>query len=160
MNFLLMQEQFSIILKIVVENYSSWRQDACMIPFEEIDARLGQIGKDRKWLAEATNRSQDSIRTALAPNAADYKRSERLQRDLSQAIEAEELRQKNTLRPLLQNFVLEVGQEQFDRWNAAALGEGKLIRQWALDGLDALAADELLRASATAPLPATGTEGK
>jgi len=61
-----------------------------MIPFEEIDARLSKLGKNRTWLAEKSGRSADSIRGALAPNAPPAKRSELLQKALSDAIEGEE----------------------------------------------------------------------
>lgn len=60
-----------------------------MIPFEDMDERLRILGKTRSWLAEASGRSPDSIRTALAPNAPAAKRSQLLQRALSDAIEAE-----------------------------------------------------------------------
>lgn len=61
-----------------------------MIPFEEIDRRLDAIGKDRKWLAEVTQRSPDSIRAALAPKAHPKQRSSLLQKALSDAIVSEE----------------------------------------------------------------------
>ena len=64
-----------------------------MIPFEEIDTRLDGIDKDRKWLAEVTARSPDSIRAALAPNAHPKQRSSLLQKALSDAIEREEAAQ-------------------------------------------------------------------
>jgi len=35
---------------------------------------------------------------------------------------------------------LEVSAEQFDEWSRAALAEGKILRQWAIDSLDELAA--------------------
>lgn len=61
-----------------------------MIPFDEIDSRLDQLGLDRSWLAEKSGRSPSSIRSALAPNAHPKQRSELLQRALSDAIEREE----------------------------------------------------------------------
>ena len=61
-----------------------------MIPFEEIDARLDALGKDRKWLAEASGRKIASINVALAPNAPAKQRSSLLQKALSDAIKAEE----------------------------------------------------------------------
>jgi SOS-response transcriptional repressor LexA len=61
-----------------------------MIPFEEIDRRLDAISKDRKWLAEVTQRSPDSIRAALAPKAHPKQRSSLLQKALSDAIISEE----------------------------------------------------------------------
>lgn len=64
-----------------------------MIPFDEIDSRLEKLGKDRAWLAQASGRKPDSIRVALAPSAPPSKRSELLQKALSDAIEREEERQ-------------------------------------------------------------------
>ena len=61
-----------------------------MIPFEEIDQRLKALGENRLWLATVTGRSENSIRAALAPRASESKRSELLQRVLSDAIEREE----------------------------------------------------------------------
>jgi hypothetical protein len=64
-----------------------------MIPFEEIDAALKSLGKDRAWLAQESGRKPDSIRVALATNADPKNRSELLQKALSDAIEREQLRQ-------------------------------------------------------------------
>lgn len=64
-----------------------------MIAFDEIDNRLGSIGKDRAWLAAVTERSPASIRAALAPNAPAGKRSSLLQKALSDAIAKEEAAQ-------------------------------------------------------------------
>ena len=64
-----------------------------MIPFEEIDGRLKIIGRNRKWLAETSGKSPDTIRGALATNAPAFKKSESLQRSLSDTIEREESRQ-------------------------------------------------------------------
>jgi hypothetical protein len=60
-----------------------------MIPFEEIDAALKALGKDRAWLAIESGRKPDSIRVALATNADPKNRSELLQKALSDAIERE-----------------------------------------------------------------------
>jgi hypothetical protein len=65
-----------------------------MIPFEEIDTRLAGIGKNRAWLAEMSGRSPSSLRSALAPNAAEKQRSSLLQKALTDAIEGEERRQR------------------------------------------------------------------
>lgn len=61
-----------------------------MIPFEEIDARLDKLGKNRAWLAETSGRPPGSVRAALAPNAVPKQRSKLLQKALSDAIEREE----------------------------------------------------------------------
>lgn len=62
-----------------------------MIPWENLDARLTSIGKDRTWLAKETPYSLESIRNAMAP--ASQRRSERMLLVLSRAIEDEEERQ-------------------------------------------------------------------
>lgn len=62
-----------------------------MIPFEELDSRLLKLGKDRSWLAEVTPYSADYIRTVLAPNST--RRTDRVLRILSEAIEKEETAQ-------------------------------------------------------------------
>lgn len=66
-----------------------------MIPFDEIDNRLALIGRDRKWLAEATGRNYSAVGAALSPNAQAKYRSKLLQKALSDAIEAEEARQQS-----------------------------------------------------------------
>jgi hypothetical protein len=48
-----------------------------------------------------------------------------------------------------QNLVLRPTPEQFDIWNDAALAEGKRISDWALSGLDRLAAEHEV------PIPAS-----
>lgn len=63
-----------------------------VIAFDEIDNRLKSLGLDRSWLATSSGRTPDSIRSALAPNAAPSKRSPLIQRALSDAIEKEEIR--------------------------------------------------------------------
>lgn len=69
-----------------------------MIPFEEIDAALKSLGKDRAWLAEESGRKPDSIRVALATNADPKNRSELLQKALSDAIDRERERQAESQR--------------------------------------------------------------
>lgn len=59
-----------------------------MIPYDQIDERLSQLGKNREWLAESTPYSADYIRTVLAPNST--RRTERVMKILSDAIEREE----------------------------------------------------------------------
>jgi hypothetical protein len=66
-----------------------------MIPFEEIDAALKSLGKDRAWLAAESGRSPNSIRAALAPNGNEKQKSALIQKALSDAIEREEARQAN-----------------------------------------------------------------
>lgn len=112
-----------------------------MISFDEIDSRLAAIGKDRRWLAEKTARSPSSIRTSLAPAAAEKNRSKHLQKALSEAIEQEEQRQSEAITDLrAQNLVISASPSQFRAWNSASLAAGKLIEDWARDGLDRMAA--------------------
>ncbi len=112
-----------------------------VIPFEEMDARLKAIGRDRKWLSQATGRKLASIRVALAPNTQQKNRSHLLQVSLSQAIEAEKARQKDSQSAIQTQVVsLQVDREQFRAWNAAAMAEGKLIEEWAILHLARLAA--------------------
>jgi hypothetical protein len=59
--------------------------------WNDIDTRLDQLGKDRRWLAERAGYTYDTIRNTLAPNAT--KRSDRMLTVLSRAIEDEEERQ-------------------------------------------------------------------
>jgi len=75
-----------------------------MIPFEEIDKCLERLGKTRGWLAEASGRSGQSIRAALAPNAPTAKRSALIQKALTQAIEREEAAQAMAEQPLADGF--------------------------------------------------------
>lgn len=126
-----------------------------MITYDDIDARLSAIGKDRRWLAEKTGRKLSSLHTSLAPNAdAQKNRSARLQRSLSEAIEREEQRQSEAITDLRsQNLVISASNEQFRAWNAASLAAEKLIEDWARDGLDRMAS----KAKSQADLPAART---
>ena len=47
-------------------------------------------------------------------------------------------------------FVIKPSYEQFQNWNRAALDAGKLIEDWAMDGLDAIAEEMAARALAVA----------
>lgn len=70
-----------------------------MIQFGDIDKRLDSLGKDRKWLSEASGKKPDTIRGALAGGAPEFKRSTSLQKALSDAIEREAQAQAATLGP-------------------------------------------------------------
>ena len=65
-----------------------------------------------------------------------------------------------------QVFVIKPSYKQFRNWNRAANNEGKLMEDWALDGLDAMAYDSISRsalavAEERTPYPAkTKTGGK
>lgn len=101
-----------------------------MIPFDEIDIRLEQLGQNRAWLSEASGRKPDSIRVALAPNAPSSKRSELLQKSLSDAIEKEESARKIPFKTA-QNLVLEFEKEDFRNICQAAADGGQAPDEWA-----------------------------
>lgn len=105
-----------------------------MIPFEEIDARLAALGKDRKWLAEVTGRSEGSIRAALAPNSAPKNRTALLQKALTDAIEAAE-KQGAELVP--DQVTLTASHEEFDAWRRAyKASDSDTLKEWAIDALN------------------------
>lgn len=91
-----------------------------MIAFNEIDNRLESLGKDRPWLAETTGRSPDSIRTALAPNAPASKRSNLLQKALSDAIEREEEAQGTATPQIAGIYEIRQTPEQTERADRAS----------------------------------------
>ena len=90
-----------------------------MIPFEEIDARLEALGKDRVWLGENTPYSSDYLRTVLAPNST--RRTERVQKIISDAIEREESDRASAEQQIPGVFDVLVTPEQIDgAYRAAA----------------------------------------
>lgn len=58
----------------------------------DVDPRLAALGKDRRWLAEQTGYSYDSLRNLLAPKRA-HQITERMLSTMRRAIEDEEARQ-------------------------------------------------------------------
>lgn len=56
--------------------------------------------------------------------------------------DASEESRESELAALRQNLVIYPTKDQFNAWNRAAMREGKLICDWAAEGLDALAAEE------------------
>ena len=107
-----------------------------MIHFDEIDTRLESIGKDRKWLAEMTGRSEGSIRAALAPNSAPKNRTALLQKALSDAIEKEESAQRASIR-LPDQLALAPTAEEFDAWDRASrAAKAETLKAWAIDELN------------------------
>lgn len=106
-----------------------------MIAFDEIDDRLKALGKNRLWLAEASGRSEGSIRAALAPNSVAKNRSELLQKALTDAIELEEAKQRKG--PELPDRIsLEVNSAEFEAYNEASLAEGLTLKAWAVEALN------------------------
>jgi hypothetical protein len=107
-----------------------------MIPFEDIEKRLKGIGKDRKWLAENSGRSYDSIRTALAKNAAPKSRSTLLQKALTDAIEREESEQAKKPE-LTKAIALEPSIEEYRFWSEAFKSSPySTIEEWAVAALN------------------------
>ncbi|MEY5012391.1 MAG: hypothetical protein RLZ22_254 [Verrucomicrobiota bacterium] len=90
-----------------------------MIPFDEIDQRLLELGKNRKWLVEVTGRSDHAIRAALAPNAAKKSRSTLLQKALTDAIEREKFRQSNEKSEFKKILQLEPKEKEYRLWSRA-----------------------------------------
>lgn len=111
-----------------------------MIPFDDIDRRLALLGKDRAWLAEKAQRSAGAVRSALAPNASPKHRSLMLQRALSDAIEEEEVRRMEAV-ILPERISIEGTRDEFTAWCRAALGEGKIVADWAVDQVNRSAAE-------------------
>ena len=107
-----------------------------MIPFEDIAKRLKGIGKDRKWLAENSGRSYDSIRTALAKKAAPKSRSSLLQKALTDAIEREEMEQAKKPE-LVKSITLEPSTEEYRIWSEAfKRSPYSTIEDWAIAALN------------------------
>jgi hypothetical protein len=116
-----------------------------VIEFDDIDQALKDLGKNRAWLAEATGRSPESIRTALAPNAPKPKRSKLLQRVLSDAIEEERKKQEEP-QPMIPPGYSEIfmDDEQLGRADRASrLGPWDSLADFCRDAILAKA-DELL----------------
>lgn len=108
-----------------------------MIPFDEIDSRIGALGKDRAWLAAVTPYSADYLRTVLAPNST--RRTERVQRVVSDAIEREEERQRQSAilpapSPMLPDRItIQCAPEDRRRWQKASEGN---MDQWIVESLN------------------------
>jgi hypothetical protein len=107
-----------------------------MIQFEDIEKRLKGIGKDRKWLADNSGRSYDSIRTALAKRAAPKSRSALLQKALTDAIEREESEQAKKPE-LTKSISLEPSIEEYRLWSEAFKSSPySTIEEWAVAALN------------------------
>jgi len=124
-----------------------------MIPFDEIDQRLKALGKDRAWLSEESGRKPDSVRVALAPNALAAKRSELLQKALSDAIEREESSRAAKADLPSRLAVQPANEEEFRAWcRAYKASAHDTLEDWAIASLNDAAAQWL--ASGKAPLAA------
>ena len=107
-----------------------------MIPFDEIDQRLEKLGRNRKWLVEATGRSDHAIRSALAPNATAKSRSALLQKALTDAIEREEMEQSKKPE-LTKSITLEPSIEEYRLWSEAfKMSPYATIEEWAVAALN------------------------
>lgn len=107
-----------------------------MIPFDEIDQRLEKLGRNRKWLVEATGRSDHAIRSALAPNATPKSRSALLQKALTDAIEREEIEQLKKPE-LVKSITLEPSIEEYRLWSEAfKKSPYSTIEEWAIAALN------------------------
>lgn len=110
-----------------------------MIPFEDIDKRLAGIGKNRKWLAETSGKSESAIRSALAKSAPLERRSASIQKALSDAIaacEREQAQKKMTREDLPTSIALPFTQEQFDLMQAAAICANMTVTEWMIHELN------------------------
>ncbi len=104
-----------------------------MIPFEEIDTRLAGIGKNRIWLAGKSGRKPDSIRVALAPNAPKSKRSELLQKALTDAIEGEERCQREAEESAVQiptRISIRAMPKERESWEECSLAAQLTLNSW------------------------------
>ena len=63
-----------------------------MIPFDQLKRRLAGLGRNRKWLAEQTRYSENTIRQYLGPNG---KHTPEFLRHASEAIEREEAKMRS-----------------------------------------------------------------
>ena len=107
-----------------------------MIPFDEIDQRLENLGRNRKWLVETTGRSDHAIRSALAPNATAKSRSALLQKALTDAIEREEMEQAKKPE-LTKSIALEPSIEEYRIWSEAfKMSPYATIEEWAVAALN------------------------
>lgn len=116
--------------------------------WEEIDSRLAAVGKDRRWLADVTPYTYDSIRNTMAPAQAG-RRSDRMLSVLSRAIEDEEGRQWHPREVTPGVFEIFQTSEQIDRADRASRIAGapsltQFCRDVILDEADRLLAQESL----------------
>lgn len=107
-----------------------------MIAFEDMDQRLSALDRDRLWLAHESKYSESSVREALAPNSK--KRSPRMQRILSETIEAEEASRKKISSMLLPSRIsLECHANEFDAWcRSYKASPHATLGQWAVAALN------------------------
>lgn len=100
-----------------------------------LKAWLKAIGKNREWLAEQCGVKKRTVDSWFSWGTV-TEQTERHLKLLMQQYPAKET-------PVIEenSLVLTVDATTFDRWNVAATEEGKLLRQWAIDGLNELAGE-------------------
>ncbi len=93
--------------------------------WNEIDSRLYAVGKDRRWLADVTPYTYDTIRNTMAPGST--KKTDRMLSVLSRAIEDEEAkhRQVGDIAHLL-----EFEPEEWEQIITLATRAGQAPGQW------------------------------
>lgn len=101
---------------------------------EEVKIWLKAIGKDRSWLADQASTGKRVVDSWLSTSRPIPSHGEAIITLLmtqypSSAAALPSTDDENTL-------TLTVDTPTFDSWNAAAMEEGKLLRQWAIDVLN------------------------
>ena len=137
-----------------------------MIPFEEIPARLKLLGKNRAWLAEAAERKLSSVSESLNPNAGPTKRSPKLQRALTDAIEREEANQVRlaaiasmpTPQSIPDRISIECKPEERELWAEAANAQDLPLDAWMVDSLNTAAEIAMQKLSLVADKPGENTQ--
>mgnify|MGYP006975180981 CR=1 FL=1 len=106
--------------------------------YYEIDPFLKKLGKDRKWLADATHYTYRTITIILSPKGEKNRTDQSMAR-ISEALRMEEARQSMPveIKPV-QTLVLQPSLYEFEQWNKQALREKKLVTDWAVDALNSL----------------------
>jgi fructose-1-phosphate kinase PfkB-like protein len=120
--------------------------------YYEVDPLLKKLGKDRKWLAEATHYTLRSINVMLSPKGVKSRSAQAMAR-IEEALRMEEARQQMPIeiKPV-QTLVLQPSLHEFEQWNKQALREKKLVTDWAVDALNAYAEGIILTAAEDEPL--------
>lgn len=105
------------------EAFKTWMDDRGLTP-ENIAAEIKkEAGTLKQWRSRGVP-TRDSVRAHVTSFMADY-----------DSKKIEELKTLDVLN-------LEIPADKFDRWNQAALDQGLIIREWAIQGLDRLAKKE------------------
>lgn len=103
----------------------------CVMDKDGIRLWLKAIGQDRHWLAAKLGVTKRGVDSWLSSSRPIPKSAERIIPQLMELYAEGNGKVDDSI-----SLVLSVDSGTFDRWNAAATKEGKLIRQWAVDVLD------------------------